>query len=571
MRILPGCILLVLVLAGVARAQTDPVLEDSDIRPFTASGSIGISAQAYSASGIAARRAPLVGQTNANVNFSLFGLSSGISLLYSSDQSRLRQNMNNLSFNASWRWLTVQAGDVSPNLSQYGLNGITIRGGYLRIDPGSFYLELAGGRSRKQVSLSSQEGFRDPAYERWAMAGKIGFGRKERSHFFLSSHYSIDKSETLQNPGPAKPQENLTLTPDFKLSFLGGRLNFGSEVTVSAYTRDLNTTTIPLDETNVPGFLQNIFQPHVSTRINYAGQASADVSMDSWGLGLNYERIQPGYMSLGVSRVRDDHEQIQVSPTLSLAKGRVKFNSSLSFGRNNLLDTRLQTQRNTNVGTNLQVQLTDLIFVNASYNYFLNDVSSSGSTTQPSAAVDQQQISHNFMLQPTVSIISGTTTHTFSLTASYLTLSNSFEGGTSGTPDYNSDTYTTSLSYSLAFPSGLSLNSSGNYLVNSSARVENTTMGINAGASYAFFDRKMTVSLNTGFNQNRNESSAYQAGSPAFKTKIQQVMVNMNANYRLTGKDTFSLRVRNRNNRIVNGTGSTYTEIEGSFQYQHRF
>lgn len=176
-------LLIIFGAATSAFAQTDPIMEGTDISPFTASGSIGIKANGYTASGIANRRAPASLQTNANLNFSLFGLSSGLSLLYSTDQTGLRQNMNNLSFNASWEWVTVQVGSVSPSFSDYGLSGTTIRGGYITATPGNWLFEISGGQARRKVEFQVEDGFRDPSYERWTAAGKVGYEGENNSHF----------------------------------------------------------------------------------------------------------------------------------------------------------------------------------------------------------------------------------------------------------------------------------------------------------------------------------------------------------------------------------------------------
>jgi hypothetical protein len=260
----------------IAIAQTDPVIEGSDIRPFTASGSIGIKANGYTANGIENRRAPASLQTNANLNFSVFGLSSGLNLLYSTDQSGLRQNMNNLSFNASWEWVRVQAGSVSPSFSTYGLSGATIRGGYITATPGNWLIEVSGGQSRRKVEFQVEEGFRDPSYERWTAAGKVGYGGENNSHFYLSSHYSVDKVSNLNSDNNSleiTPKENLTLTPDAQISLFEGVFTLSSQVTVSAYTRDLNSAVLPIESAGIPSFVSDVFRPRTSSRVNYAGKA----------------------------------------------------------------------------------------------------------------------------------------------------------------------------------------------------------------------------------------------------------------------------------------------------------
>lgn len=554
------------------QAQTDPLIEGSNIRPFTASGSVGLSANTYSAWGIQNRRAPASLQSNANMNFTMFGFSSGLNLLYSTDQSELRQNFNNISFNANWKWLTVQAGDVNPNFSEYGINGATIRGGYIKVEPGSWLLEFSGGRSKRKVEVSPKEGFREPAFERWSMAGKIGYDSDD-SHFFLSTHYSLDKDNSLDNPGIITPQENLTVTPDVKVTFFDKTLSLTAQVTASAFTRDLNTPEIPAGSAGMPTFLSSIIQGHTSSRINYAGEAAMNLDLDKFGLELGYERIQPGFTSLGVGRVRDDQQKIRISPSVQLFNNKLTLQSSVSLGRDNLLGSRIQTQRNTTIGTNFQLQLTDRFTVSGNYNLLVNDVSS---TSEPDTALaqgialDRKQVANTFMLQPTFTFQKAERTHNISLTGSYYTLTNELEGSSaSGAGGLNFDTYSTSVSYSLTFPSGFSVNTMGNFLVNSSNFSKNTSVGGNVGASYALFDRKLTLSANGKFNQNINETM--RSGSSGSTVKARQLMFNLMGNYRFSSKDSFSLSVRSRNNSVVQGGSSSYSELEGNFKYQHRF
>jgi hypothetical protein len=565
-------ILLFITTPFLASAQTDPIVEDSNIRPFTASGSIGISASTYTASGITNRRAPASLQSTANLDFSLFGFSSGLNLLYSTDQSEFRQNMNNISFDAQWKWITVQAGDVSPSFSKYGLSGATIRGGYLRFNPGNWNIELSGGRSKKAIPFnSSQDEFREPSFERWAMVGKVGY-EGDGSHFYLSSHYELDKSESLNNPTGITPKENLTLTPDTKVSIFDGKISLESQVTFSAFTRDLNSTEVPLSSTGVPGFLSNLMQPHQSSRINYAGRAAANLRLDQFGFEVGYERIQPGFRSLGIGRIQDDKERIRLAPAVQLFDNKVSVQSNLTFGRDNLLNSRLQTQRNTGVGANVQVQVTNMITISSNYNLLINSftTNSGAVSNSQSAPPDQKQVSHTLMLQPSVTLQRDENTHTISLSASYFNFNLDFEGSGSTIPTgSSSDTYSTNASYSLSFPSGLALNSMTNVVLNNSSSSENFTIGGNVGASYSLLKRKLTLSLNGGFNHNTSTSSMSNLNDVRIKT--QQFMLNLTGNYRLTGKDSFSLSVRSRSNNVVEGGSSNYSELEASLRYQHRF
>ncbi len=573
-------ILQVIVIFGLAievKAQTDPIIEDSDIRPFTASGSVGVKANGYTASGISNRRAPAVFQSNANMSFSLFGFSSGLNMLYSTDQTGLRQNMNSISFNARWKWLAVQAGSVSPNISEFGFKGTSVRGGYISATPGKWLFEVSGGQSRRKVEFQVGDGFREPAFERWTVAGKIGYGDEKGSHFFLSSHYSIDEKSDLNATGgtplSVTPQENLTLTPDVQLAFFKRKLTVSSQVTVSAYTRDINSERLPLESVGVPAFVNNLFKARTSSRVTYAGKAAADLSLHQFGMQVGYKRIQPGFRSLGIGRIRDDQQEITVAPSIQLFENRLSMQANVGFGRDNLLGTRLQTRKTTNAGTGVQYRVTDMLTLSANYNLMLNDFSSDAvADSIQQVTLGQTQVSHTFMLQPNLTIQQNDLIHNVGVSGSYFNMSNEFKSASAGNANnFSSDTYSTSLTYSLTFPSGFSVNSMGNYLVYQSASSDNTTLGADFGASYMFFDNKMNVNVNLGINQNTNEveSVGPNQGNTIFKTR--QMMVNLSSNYRVYDKGSLSLSLRSRTNNVIEGAGTKYTELEGSISFQHRF
>lgn len=551
------------------QAQSDPLIKDSNLRSLSAAGGFGVTASSYNAGGIDNRRAPFALRTNANVNFSLLGFKSGLNLLYSTDQTGLRQNMNAISFDANYKYLTVQAGTVSPSFSEYGVSGITIRGGYIKLEPGKWLFEFAGGQSQRAVKIQTDKGFRDPAFERFSFAGKIGFGEEKGSHFYLSSHFSKDDINSIDSANSVVPQQNLTISPDAQIILLDKKLTLSSNVTISAFTRDLNSDLIPTNGSGTFGFLSRVFTPHTSSRLNYAGRAAADLNLQNFGLNVGYERIQPGFRSLGVGRIRDDHQTINIGSNVQLMENRLGIQANVSVGQDNLLGNRLQTATNTGIGTNVRYQFTDMISLNTSYNLMLNDFSSKQNLD--SLNLGQQQVSHTLMLQPSFVIQANEFTHSISVSGSYFNMSNEFKGSANNQNNFSSDTYSSSLAYSLRFPAGFSINTMGNFLVFNSKNSTNVTMGTNVGASYAFLDQKMNVSFNAGLNQNKNEIDRTQQNMGTYTFKTRQVMMNVSANYRIYDKGSLSFSVRNLTNNIIEGRGSKYSEIEGNLVFRHRF
>jgi hypothetical protein len=213
-----------------------------------------------------------------------------------------------------------------------------------------------------------------------------------------------------------------------------------------------------------------------------------------------------------------------------------------------------------------------MITVSSNYNLLINSFTTNTGAVSNQQAVppNQKQVSHTVMLQPSVTFQGDEVTHNISLAASYFNFHLDFEGSGPNIPmGSSSDTYSSNASYSISFPSGLALNSMANVVINNSSSSENLTLGGNVGASYSLLKRKLTLSLNGGFNHNTNTSSMSNLNEVRIKT--QQFMLNLTGNYRLTGKDSFSLSVRSRSNNVVEGGSSNYSELEASLRYQHRF
>jgi len=563
------CLILTLSAVRSLHAQGSSFLDETNLTIMDTGGNIGVTASGYSVDGIENRRAPGMIQTNANMNFTLFGFSSGLNMNYSTDDSELRQNMNAMSFNAMWRWVNIQAGDINTQFSQYGLGGATIRGGYLRLEPGNYLLELTGGRSKRAVRPSLESGFRRPAFEQWAGAAKIGYGNTSRNYFHLSTFYARDEKTSIQGTNlEVDPRENLTVTPDFQVHFFDGRFTIGSEVTASVFTQDLNSDVVSVSEAGVPSFFTSIFTPRASTKVNYAGIADASLNLDMFNLGFGYERIQPGFESLGRGTVRDDQERITLDPALRLMNNRLNISSNISLGRDNLLGNRVQTQQNTDISNNMQIVLTEAFSLNASYGLMLNSIKAE-EVDGEAIGNNQTQTSHNVMVQPSLSLRGEDYTHNISVSGGYMLIESKLDDSGMAGMDYSSASITSMLNYSITMPNGLTLNSSVNYMTNSSEDVDIENIGLNLGTNYALFNRKLNLTANAGMNMNSNEREDFSGDT--ISTKLQQITGSLNSSYNLTDKDSFDLTLRTRSNSVVDGNGQEFTELEGSFRYQRRF
>jgi len=543
---------------------------ETDIEPYTFSGNIGLQTHAYTTTRDFNRREPLGALLTANAEYSILGFTSGLDIRYSTDTNEFRQNMNRIQFNGSWRWITLSAGDVMPAYSEFGLRGTQLRGGEIRLSPGPVYFNVTAGQLNKAIQRPDGGLARQVAYERWLYAFAIGAGDENGSNFDISGFYGRDNENSLPDSVRANlagttllPAENVGLTPKFQLSFFEEAFKIGAETTVSAYTRDQNSPEISTEDVDVPDFLINLFQPRNSTRVTYAGIAHTGLNLDLFSMRAEFERIMPGFESMGLRQLRDDQQTLSIYPSFNLIDGRLTIDGTFMVSEDNLLDNRLSTQNRQNMSLNTNARLTDSFSLGGGYSRFLAYTESDGGGGNR----DHEQISQIFQLFPSFSFMNGGVSHSITLTGVYQAIDIQFPVQ-NGTELSESHTITGSLSYGLAMSGGLSFNNSLNYVTGESPGSTFSTAGVSVGAGYAFLEGKMNVNLTLNGSFNTFESvSAGVSG----KSENAQLNGNFITTYRLTSDTSFQLNIRSQNNSIITGAGDGFSELEGRFKFQQRF
>ncbi|MFN2373658.1 MAG: hypothetical protein ABR545_07565 [Cyclonatronaceae bacterium] len=557
--------------------QAQGTVGETNIRTYTIGGTIGIQGHGYTTTRDFNRRAPLGAMTTVNLNYTLLGFQSGLNIRYSTDDNQFRQSMNEISFSGSWRWISLTAGDVSPSHARYGLSGTSFRGGRMELTPGAVTFDLAAGRVNRAIRGNRPQDLREPAYERWIYAGKIGFGNPGSSYFNLSTLYGkdsagsvdfldeTDETSPVTRPRPT-PAENLALTPDFQISLFQQAFKIGAQTTFSAYTRDTGSKPLDMDEIGIPSFLTGIYNPRSSSRISFAGTATTELDINPFQLRVGYERIQPGFETMGLRQVRDDNQTWNIQPRVSFLNQKIALDGSYRFGNDNLLSNRVITQNRQDISVNARSMISSSFSLGLGYSNFLNKTETSG-TNEGLAEGGQQQSSQVFQIMPTYTLMGTTTSHSFSLAGIYQTLDARFPSAY-GAGSSTSSTINTMLNHTVSFQSGFSVNSGINYMKGEASGADFDAWGINAGTGYAFFERKLNVSANFSISQN---SFSRPAGEQIFTNKSRQLNANMNASYRLTPTNNLRFNLRTLNNSLLEGAGQSFSELEARIQIDHRF
>ncbi len=597
---LAAILLITLLIAGSARLaaqQSSPTIGDTSIRPFSVGGSVSVLSEGYAVSGIDPRRPAGLGQVRANANFTLFGLQSGVNLLYSTNDNRLRQSMNQFHFHGSWRWITVSAGTVSPHFSRYSLSGVSVTGGMIDMTPGRFSLSLVGGRSQRAVSYSEEAGFRQPSFERWLYAARMGFGKRTGTSFGLTVVYAHDSEGSVEDPGEILPSENISLTPAFDLSLFDGSLSLESNMTVSIFTRDKNSNTIDIGDNSLTEVLAENMTPRTSTRVDYAGNIAISATLGALRMNGSWERVQPGFMSLGLGHVRSDQQLFRLGSRVPLFNNRMNLGITFSHGGNNLLDTRINTQTRQQIGTNIMFRFTQRLSMTASYMRMSVLNEPVGEHLQNAPELHQEHLSQNVMITPTLVVPGDHITHSISGTASYQVLDDRSRLVLEGEREESGfNNITTGLNYGASWANGFSVNVSGNLLHNDTQASKATGYSTNVSTGYGFLERRLMLNVGLGFSRNgieftriydedqhpelsnlvppenrSDQNNDFLGGEYVVEQWSSQYSLNTTLSYRLPNGNPLRFRIRAVSSRPGEEGGREYDEVRGSLQYTHRF
>ena len=198
------------------------------------------------------------------------------------------------------------------------------------------------------------------------------------------------------NQTASTPQENLVLGTAGKLNLADNKLILNFEATGSVYTRDLRSSEINTDSSNIPGFFTSLYKPRTSSNYDYAFNAGARLNLTTFNLKLGYKQIGPGYNSLGLAYLQDDQRQLTVVTSYRFSKYSISANW-FRFS-DNLLDQKDYTTLRNQYGINFNGLFTS--YWNA--NFLINILNMANDSNNDTTKVDFSSLvlgmNHVFMI-----------------------------------------------------------------------------------------------------------------------------------------------------------------------------
>lgn len=531
------------------------------------SGGVSATGRFYHVNGIEGRMKPFTGLTNANLQFNLFGFQSGLNLTYTTDESRLQQSVNRLSFNTGWSWGRISAGDVSPAIGKFALQGSTIRGAFVEANKGKVFMSFTGGQSRKAVNFDQEVAFRPAAFQRMLYAGSIGYGDRRSQFLALGGMFSRDRLNSLLNPGDANPAENLVLTTETGIKLFENRLSISGQISASALNRDIRNPRVA-ENSPFPGFYNPVFKARQGGSLNLAGEGEIQFQSGGFAITTSYSRIDPGYESMGLQFFSNDQENISVQPSIQLFGQKLMLAFNFQHARNNLNNQLQSTTSRNQLGLNLNGRIGEKLNITGGYMQ-MNILNSPASDFPQPELLQMDLLMQTLMLTPTFLIATGSISHSVSLTgAMQLSNDRSMAVLQGIRPARDQNMYMGMLTYTLQFQSGFSLNNTANYVVSEAPGVTISSLGLNTGTGFSLLEKKLNINLNMGWAGN---ATTFMIMDQSMTRGTQQLQGMAGANYRFGKKTNLRWQTRMMKNILKQGVGPTFTEVQSDITLTHRF
>jgi len=371
--------------ASVGRAQDLANLGKQ--KPFTLSGTLDLRSIVYTYSGgITPRRRPNANILNANATLSIYGVAIPLSVVLSDQERSVRQPFNQFGLSPTYKWLTLHLGYRNLTWSPFTLAGHTIYGAGAEVTTKKLRLGFIKGRFNRATTVDQSLGTVVPfGFDRSGYAARVGVGNDTTSFDVSlvvarddSSSVPLTERRTAGYVGSlVRPAENAVLGFNTRVG-LGHRRYFFFTAAggLSVYTREPNSR-LTLGEGAGVRYLNTFVGPLIavngSSEVSTAWQAALAFRRNGQGFQLSYQRISPGYQSMGAYYFQSDVSNLTLAPSLSLLKGKVRVGGSFGLQQDNLRNQKQLTSRRFIASLNGTVELGPYFGVDASYSNFSTD------------------------------------------------------------------------------------------------------------------------------------------------------------------------------------------------------
>lgn len=519
--------------------------------PLKISGSISARATLFSSQPSEARQS-FTYQLTGSVNLSLYEL---LNIPLSFNLNNYGANFsypslpNRLSLHPSYKWAKAHIGDVSMSFGPYTLNGHQFTGLGVELTPGKWQVSAMAGRLLKRVDADPNIPSLQVGYERWGYGLKT---RYEGSTFALGGTVfaARDRDGRISFDIDALgiyPKGNIALGLEGSLSLIKD-LKLSLEYGLSRMQQDLR-----------------------SAEVSYYHALKADVSYSFLGntLGVGYERIDPGYATLGAYYFNNDYENLTLNYSRSFFDSKLSLALSGGLQRDDLMGQKQEHNKrfvgSAQVGFTPSEALSASVSLSSFQSY--RNLKSSFDYINARTPYDNldtlqfTQLSHSLDADISWRLKqSEAQTQTLSATLSYQEAAD--RQGRYIQPGQLTRFMNLGTSYSLD-QSALDLTLTGGFNVSNNYADRKAVLTL--GPSISLAKRFLKKQLSTGLSLSYNETQ--EAGH-----RLAQVYnLRATAGYRFWGKHGLNASVAYQGRRLLHAVGSPRSSFTSELSYSYSF
>jgi hypothetical protein len=558
-----------ILLPFISFAQTLDYESITQSKPFKVSGQISASGVYYSSNQNNSRE-PYTYFLQGALNVSIYSFSIPISYSFSNQGENLGYQLpfdfNRISLHPKYKWITGHIGNVSMTFSPYTLSGHQFTGGGVDLTPpGAIKVSAMAGRLLKATE-DDDDPRTIPAYSRMGYGLKTSF-EKEKYKIGVIGFYAKDNQNSIDSIPEAKgvlPQENLVLSIEGEVK-LGRSFSLQAEYASTAITKD--TRAEETDNTDISP-IATFFNNRASTEYYNAIKTRLGYAIGRVNLGLGYERIDPGYETLGAYYFNNDFENITFDASNTFFKDKLTLALNIGYQRDDLDNLKANNTNRTVGSLNATLAVSERLNIAGSYSNFstftnikpnqFDEINDADLLDEQIEELDYKQLSQTATV--TVSyVLSNKKTSRQNLTMNYALNDVSNEQGGVVRLGDASTFHNMNIGHTIDFSErNLSINTAINGTYNTIGREETTTWGPTLSVGKRYLKKTLNVRLSSGYN---NSTSATATTS----------VINMRGavTYTLLEKHNFNLNAIQlfRNG----GNNGPLSEFTATFGYNYAF
>ncbi|HEX9601770.1 MAG TPA: hypothetical protein VF985_09780, partial [Mariniflexile sp.] len=509
--------------------------------PLKINGGISANGVYYSSNGRSSRE-PFTYFLQGNLNISWLTFSMPLSYSFSNQGSHLDYQtpfkFNRLSIHPKYKWIQTHIGDVAMTFSPYTLSGHQFTGGGIELTPeGSFSISAMAGRLLKATEDDGQQQTL-PAFRRMGYGTKLGW-EKDNYKIGLIGFYAKDDINSIAavpDDRNIAPKENLVVGLDGEVA-IAENYTIKAEYASSAITQDLRAETTSENRTGITSLF---FNNRGSTEYYDAFKTGLEMKVDKMQVGLGYERIDPGYETLGAYFFNNDFQNLTLNAARPLFNDMLNLSFNIGYQRDNLNNQKTQATNRFVGAVNATLRATDKVTVTGAYSNFsthtnkslnqFDDINDSDLTDEDLEALNFKQLSQNANINVNWVLAEGEK-NSQNINLNYsLASSANVQAGVIRVGQAN-NFHNANAVYTIGFPKkDLNVSTSVNYNYSDIGRDDSDAYGGALDINKKFFENKLNTTFGVAYNTNSN------------KEIITDVLnFRFNASMRVAEKHNFSL------------------------------